>query len=130
MKTEKTGASVKKFLDGIEDDQRRADAKAFDKLVQRATGEKPKMWGDAIVGYGDTTLTYANGKEVEWMALGFSPRSASLTLYLNDLAKHAALLEKLGPHKTTKACLHIKRLSEVDAAVLESLVKKAYADAG
>lgn len=126
MKTTKSRASVKAFLDGIENESKRADAKALDKLIRRATGAKPSMWGTAIIGYGDSTLRYANGTEVEWMKLGFSPRAASLTLYLPNLAKLAPSLKKLGPHKTSKGCLYVKRLSDVDLAVLEAIVKKSF----
>ena len=109
MKTQKSNASVKSFLDAIEDDQKRADAKALDRLLQRATGKKPKMWGNAIIGYGDSTLTYASGREVEWMALGFSPRAASLTLYLNDLPALASLLKK--PSALTRRRRHVSTSS-------------------
>jgi hypothetical protein len=126
LKTKKTGASVKEFLDGIADEAKRADAKTLDRIIRNTTGEKPKMWGAAIVGYGDTTLTYASGREIEWMVLGFSPRSANLTLYLPKLTTLGALFKKLGPHKLGKGCLYVKRLADVDAAVLTEIIAKAY----
>jgi hypothetical protein len=129
VKTVKTKASVKEFFDGIADAQKRADAKAVDKLIQKATGEKPKMWGTSIVGYGDTMLTYANGKDVEWMVLGFSPRSTALTFYLPNLDELGPQLKKLGPHKLGKGCLYVKRLADVDVETLGAIVKKGYESA-
>lgn len=129
LKTTETGASVKDFLEGIANEAKRADAKALDRLIRKATGQKPKMWGPAIVGYGKSTLTYATGREVDWMALGFSPRAAGITLYLPNLAKLGALLGELGPHKTSKGCLQVKRLADVDTIVLAKIIEKAHSTA-
>lgn len=128
LKTQKTTASVAGFLDAIEDETRRKDAKAVDKLMREVTGEKPAMWGPAIVGYGHRTLTYDSGRTLDWMRVGFSPRKAALTLYLTcDLSAHADLTGKLGKHSTGKGCLYIKKLADVDQAVLRKLIATSLA---
>ncbi len=137
LKTSKTQASVSAFLNAIPDLARRKDCKTVLALMKAATGAPPKMWGSAIVGFGDMRCTYASGREIDWFLTGFSPRKDSLTLYLMPgLDAHAALLGKLGKHKTGKSCLYIKKLSDVDPVVLKRLVgdavkvaKKTYAAA-
>jgi hypothetical protein len=126
IKTKKTKASVDKFLNGVADEQKRADAWKVNEMMKRITGEEPKMWGASIVGFGERTYrSPATGREVDWMLIGFSPRKANLTLYvLTEEIKQSGLLEKLGPHKTGVGCLYIKRLSDVDEKVLEKLVKQ------
>ncbi|HKP70541.1 MAG TPA: DUF1801 domain-containing protein [Pyrinomonadaceae bacterium] len=127
IKTKETDASVEKFLKGVADEQQREDAFTVLKMMQRATGDKPKMWGAAIIGFGNRVYkSPATGREVDWMKIGFSPRKAAITLYvLNGAASQAKLLEKLGKHKTGKGCLYIKRLADVDESVLEKLIAGA-----
>jgi hypothetical protein len=123
-KTQKNKQSVAAFLKGIEDDVKRKDSKQLVKLMKAATGDKGAMWGDAIVGFGTKTITHASGKASVWFQVGFSPRKTSLVLYIMDGFKgYQALLKKLGKHKTGKACLYIKRLEDVDRAVLEQLIE-------
>ena len=125
-KTQRTKASVKAFLDSIPDADRKRDAKALATLMRAATGERPAMWGTAIVGYGDTTYTGRTG-EVAWFPVGFSPRKAALVLYLmGGLKANAALLKSLGRHKVGGGCLYISRFAEVDPKVLERLIKLSY----
>ena len=127
-KTQRTKASVAAFLNNIEDPDQRRDAKAVHKLMRAVTGEKGAMWGTAIVGYGSHCYQYANGRSAEWMLTGFSPRQKALSLYImSGLAKHNSLLKKLGKHKTGKACLYIKRLEDIDLAVLRKLVEASVA---
>jgi hypothetical protein len=126
LKTSKTRASVSAFLNAIPDEARRKDCKTVVALMKAATGAPPKMWGPTIVGFGDMRCKYASGREIDWFLTGFSPRKDSLTLYLvPGLGAHAPLLAKLGKHKTGKSCLYIKKLSEVDPAVLKRLVGDA-----
>jgi hypothetical protein len=127
LKTKETNASVEDFLNGIEDEQKRADCFQISKMMERATGERPKMWGSAIVGFGSTTLRYDSGRELDWMKIGFSPRKEAITLYLNRLSDLAADLERLGKHKHSKGCLYIKRLADVNTKVLETMIKKGLA---
>lgn len=132
LKTRPTGASVAAFLAGIPDDERRRDCRALDALMRRATGERPRMWGPSIVGYGSYVLRYADGRELEWPVIGFSPRKQALTVYImGGLDRHAALLARLGNHKRSGGgCLYLKRLADVDPGVLEVLCERAYAGRG
>jgi hypothetical protein len=124
-KTQKTKASVSTFFDSIEDETRRKDAKALDKMLREETGEKPAMWGPNIVGYGDTVQTYASGKTANWPRAGFSPRKTALVLYLTcDIAAHADITRRLGKHSTGTGCLYIKKLADVDLDVLRELIRE------
>lgn len=126
LKTKKTEASVEDFFDEIEDEQKRDDSRKIAELMEKATNAKPKMWGDAIVGFGARLLKYESGRELDWMEIGFSPRKATLTLYLNlGDDWDADLLAKLGKHKIGKGCLYFKRLSDVDEKVLEKIIIKS-----
>jgi hypothetical protein len=124
LKTKETGASVDAFLDGLADEQQRDDSREIVKMMQRITGEKPKMWGPAIIGFGSTTLKYDSGRELDWMKIGFSPRKANIVLY--GMAADAKAAKDLGKFKTGKGCLYIKRLADVDEKVLSNLVKDSY----
>ena len=125
LKTRPNDASVEGFLNGVADEQQRIDSFRVLEMMKRVTGEEPKMWGDAIIGFGSQALKYATGRELDWPLTGFSPRKGNLTLYLSmdGFAKYAEHLAKLGKHKTSKACLYVKRLSDIDEAVLADLVK-------
>lgn len=128
-KTKETNESVKDFLNKIADEKVRADSKKIAGMMEKATGVKPKMWGDAIVGFGKQTLKYASGRDVEWMLVGVSPRKANITLYLNQgQGWDENLLSQLGRHKAGMGCLYIKRLSDVDEKVLEKLIEKSVKD--
>lgn len=127
MKTKETDASVEDFLNAIENETRRADGYRVLEMYKRVTGEEPKMWGPAIIGFGNSKLKYPDGREVDWMLAAFSPRKQNLTLYvICDSPKQPALLEKLGKHKTSTACLYINKLSDIDEKVLEAIIKDAY----
>jgi len=121
-KTQRTKASVATFIGAVEDDTRRKDAKAVDKMMREITGEKPAMWGATIVGYGEWETPSGM-----WPRIGFSPRKANLVLYvLGDFKECAPLLKKLGKHKTGKSCLYINKLSDVDASVLRDLAQASW----
>jgi hypothetical protein len=125
-KTVQTGQSVTKFLSKVPDEGQRHDSLVLVDLMQRATGEPPRMWGSSIVGFGSYHYKYASGREGDMPLVGFSPRKQSLTLYLmSGFADHAALLKRLGKHSTGKGCLYVKRLEDVDMATLEKLVKES-----
>jgi hypothetical protein len=128
IKTKETGASVEAFLDGLTDEQQRVDSSSIIKMMQQITGEKPKMWGPAIIGFGSTTLKYASGRELDWMKIGFSPRKGNIVLY--GMAADARAAKDLGKFKTGKGCLYIKRLADVDDKVLSSLVKNSFKKKG
>lgn len=122
-KTQKTKASVTEFLAAVESEARRKDAKAVDKMLRAATGEKPVMWGPSIIGYGQYQTPTG-----PWPRLGFSPRKANLVLYvLTGEKQQAALLKRLGKHKTGKSCLYLNTLADVDEAVLAEIIAGAWA---
>jgi Domain of unknown function (DU1801) len=130
-KTSLTEASVEEFLKSLADEQQRIDSRKIIEIMQRVTGEPPKMWGPSIVGFGMRHLKYDSGREMDWMLTGFSPRKGNLTLYvLNGSAKQEELLAKLGKFKTGKGCLYIKRLSDVDENVVEEVVVSSLKDPG
>jgi hypothetical protein len=127
-KTKPTEQSVAAFIDALTDPTRRADAKALVKLMQSATGEKPKMWWPSIIGFGSYHYTYDSGREGDMPLIGFSPRKAATVLYnMTGFNDAEALLAKLGKHTTGKGCLYIKRLADVDQKVLEALTVKSVA---
>jgi hypothetical protein len=124
LKTKETTASVEAFIAKQPADIA-ADCRTIMGLMKKATGEDPKLWGPSIVGYGRYAYKYDTGREGEWMITGFSPRKANLTLYIMmGFEEEAALMQKLGKHTTGKSCLYIKKLSDVDLRVLESLIVK------
>ena len=124
LKTKETSSSVDAFI-AKQPAEIAADCRVIMGLMQKATGEEPKMWGPSIVGYGRYAYKYVTGREGEWMITGFSPRKANLTLYfMMDFEKEAALMQKLGKHTMGKSCLYIKKLADVDLKVLESLIMK------
>jgi hypothetical protein len=118
-------ASVTTFLGALKDAEQQADARALLRLMQRVTGERPKMWGKGIVGFGEHHYRYASGREGDWFLTGFSPRAGNLTVYLMaDFATLEPLLKKLGKHTKAKSCLYLRRLSDVDLKVLEKIVER------
>jgi hypothetical protein len=124
LKTQRTNASVKAFLDGVADERRRRDAKAVSALMEEVTKEKPAMWGPSIVGFGSYAYKQRNGQEAVWPIVGFSPRKDSLTLYIMPgFQNYGELLGRLGKHKTGVSCLYIKTLDDVDLPTLKTLVR-------
>ena len=123
LKTKQTEASVDDYLNAIQDEATRHDCLKIAKMMQQVTKAKPKMWGTSIVGFGKQHLKYASGREGDWFVVGFSPRKQNLTIYLNQSEGRAALLEKLGKHKTGGGCLYINKLADIDLAVLRQLVE-------
>ena len=127
-KTKPTKLSVTAFIDAIPDDTRRTDAKTLVKIMQSATGEKPKMWGGSIIGFGSYHYTYDSGREGDMPVVGFSPRKAATVLYgLRGSDDVEEMLAKLGEHSTGKGCVYIKRLANVDHKVLTTMVAKSVA---
>ncbi|MFW2383877.1 MAG: DUF1801 domain-containing protein [Acidimicrobiales bacterium] len=127
LKTQKNEADVDSFLESVESEQRRSDAKALTQLMEEVTGQPATMWGSSIVGFGTKPITYANGTTSEWMAVGFAPRKANTVLYIMDgFDSYDDLLGELGPHKTGKSCLYVKRLSDVDLDVLTKMIEASY----
>jgi len=120
---------VEKFLNSIEDEQRRRDCFRVLEIMKSATKTVPVMWGASIVGFGLHNYKYESGTKGQWFLVGFAPRKQELTLYLmTGLARYGELLSKLGKHKTGKGCLYIKRLADVDEPALRKLIRQAVAD--
>ena len=127
-KTRPTRASVTAFMNGIADKQMRADAKKVAAMMRRATGKRARMWGPSIVGYGSYHYRYESGREGDFMITGFSPRKQALTVYIMPgFSRFSKLMSKLGKYRTGKSCLYIKRLADVDEAVLDRLIRESVA---
>ena len=124
IKTKQTAASVEDYLNALQDEQQKKDSFTLIGMMEKATKEKPKMWGSAMVGFGIKRYkSPATGREVDWFNIGFSPRKSNLSLHLVlDIQKYAATLKKLGKHKTGVGCLYINKLADVDLKVLEELI--------
>lgn len=122
-KTQLTDASVEQYLAAIEDEARRNDCTTLVKIMAKATKQKPKMWGTAIVGFGIHRYKYESGREGETCVVGFSSRKGDISIYGTGSApRREELLPMLGKHKTGKGCLYVGKLKDVDVAVLEQLI--------
>ena len=125
LKTKKTELSVDAFIKKIPEAEKRKDAFAILELMEKATKAKGKMWGTAIIGFGDKVLKYDSGRELDWFVMGFSPRKQNFALYISGtVEKQQVLLKKLGKYKTGKGCLYINKLEEIDIAVLKEIINK------
>ncbi|MDX1404667.1 MAG: DUF1801 domain-containing protein [Woeseiaceae bacterium] len=123
LKTKPTGASVTAFLNAVSDKQKRADCREIAGMIREATGYRPKMWGDSIVGYGSYDYKYKSGRSGTWPICGFSPRAKDITIYIMPgFSKFGPLMNKLGKYKTGVSCLYIKKLDDVDRNVLKKLI--------
>ena len=121
-KTGFTNADVSAFIDSVADERQRADARNIAGMMERLTDHKPEMYGPSIIGFGRCHYKYESGREGDMPQLGFSPRKGQTVLYITDgYDKYAELMSRLGKHKTGRSCLYIKRLSDIDEAVLEQL---------
>lgn len=130
IKTKVSDASVADFINSVDNETRRMDGFALLEMFATITGQQPKMWGTSIIGFGQYHYKSERSKqEGDWPITGFSPRKQNLTLYvMNDLHDYAELLSKLGKHKTTRGCLYLNKLSDVNQAVLSKLIKQSYKD--
>lgn len=124
IKTKETNSNIENFINSVQDEEKRKDSFILLKLMQKASKEKPKMWGSSIIGFGNKRYkSPATGREVDWFKIGFSPRKANLSLHLVlDINQYAALLKKLGKHKTGVGCLYINKLADIDLKVLEKII--------
>ena len=125
VKTKPTNVSVASFLADLPNEIRRADAKIIIKMMQDATGEKPKMWGPSMIGFGIHHYVYESGREGDWPLACFAPRKPATVVYGLTGAECAPLLAKLGKHTRSGSCVHIKKLADVDLGVLEELIRKS-----
>lgn len=125
-KTKENAASVTSFLNAIDDQRIRSDARKIAAMMRRATGKRARMWGSNLVGYGKYHYKYASGREGDWALVGFSPRKQNLTVYIMPgFAPFSRYMSKLGKYKTGKSCLYLKNLDDVDHDVLENLIAES-----
>lgn len=121
-KTRPTGRSVGAFVAALPE-ERRSDCDALAGMMRELTGAEGRMWGPAIVGFGDYHYKYASGREGDWFLAGFSPRKNDLTIYvMAGLDEYAEPLARLGKHKAGKSCLYVKRLADIDLGVLRAIL--------
>ncbi|MBY6156190.1 DUF1801 domain-containing protein [Pseudooceanicola nitratireducens] len=129
QKTTPTDVAPQDFLAGVEPPRRRAQGEVLLQLFDRVTGWKARMWGPSIIGYGRYDYTYASGRTGSWLATGFSPRKAALSIYIMPgYQDYSEILSRLGPHRLGKSCLYITRLDAVDMTVLEELIRTGLKD--
>jgi len=123
----RTGAPVEEFLARVPDGQRRQDARRLCEMMQQITGEAPVMWGSSIIGFGTYHYRYASDREGDSALASFSPRSQHLAIYLigEFVSRHRSVLARLGPYKTGKGCLYIRRLDDVDHDALRELIDRS-----
>jgi hypothetical protein len=126
-KTVPSEESVEDFLTAVADEQMRADSFTLLALLREITGMEPKMWGSSIVGFGSYRYKYESGREGDMALAAFSPRKANLTIYgMGAIVEQVDLLKKLGKYSTSKGCLYIKRLSDIDLPTLRTLLEDAF----
>jgi hypothetical protein len=124
IKTKPTALSVRAFISQVKDEQKRKDCLVLLEIMEKASGEVPKMWGKSLIGFGQVKLkSPSTGREVDWLRIGFSPRKANLSLYLfGDIKKQSKALKLLGKHKTGVGCLYINKLEDIDLKALKGLI--------
>lgn len=124
LKTSFTDEDVASFIENVDNEQKRKDSYALISLMEKATGEKAKMFGPTIVGFGQYHYKYDSRHEGDAPLLGFSPRKAAISLYVYTGGKRQdELLKSFGKYKMGKACIYVKKLSNIDVDVLEDLMK-------
>ncbi len=119
FKTKASDASVSAFLQSVDGEQKRRDARDILALMKEVTGKRPRMWGTSIVGFGSYHYKYQSGREGDWLVMGFSPRKKNMAVYIMlEFSHYSSLMNKLGKYKTGKSCLYLRRLGDVDQKVL------------
>jgi hypothetical protein len=117
------------YVASVPDATKRADCQALVSLMQRLTGASPVMWGSSIVGFGQYHYRYASGREGDFFLCGFAPRKANLVIYVNGIVPDQdRYLARIGKHKMGRSCLYVKRLADLDQAVLEDLLTASIQD--
>ncbi len=129
LKTKASDASVSAFLQSVDGEQKRRDARDILALMKEETGKRPRMWGRSIVGFGSYHYKYQSGREGDWLVTGFSPRKQNLAVYIvPGFSRYFTLMNRLGKYKTGKSCLYLRRLGDVNQKVLRQLVTRSVAD--
>lgn len=129
QKTKPSNADVREYLQAVEPAVRREDALTLVELMERISGQTPRMWGDSMIGFGSYHYRYESGHEGDSFRVGFAPRKNALSVYIMPgYQDYAEILQRLGKHSKGKACLYLKKLSDVDLSVLEELIQRALRD--
>ena len=130
LKTQRTNDSVEAFIASVENDQRREDAINLLGIFEKATGMKPVLWGSSIIGYGQYHYkSERSSQEGDWPLTGFSPRKASMTVYIMPgFDSYQDELTRLGRHKTSVSCIYFNKLSEIDIEVLIRIIQSSVAE--
>jgi Domain of unknown function (DU1801) len=127
VKTIENDASVEDFLNAQEDVQKIKDSFELVKIMHEVTLRPPKMWGGAIVGFGSYHYKYESGREGDSLRVGFSPRKDALALYIGAISdSNKDIIGNLGKFKSSKSCIYLKKLSDVDISVLKELIKRCF----
>jgi hypothetical protein len=122
-KTTENTSSVAAFIKTIPDVQRHKDAMTIVEIMEKESGFPAKMWGPAIIGFGSYHYVYESGHEGDAPLIGFSPRKSEFALYLSSaFEKREDMLKKFGKHETAKSCIYIKKIADIDVAVLKKMV--------
>lgn len=129
QKTKPTSVSVEDYIDKIDDESVRDDCRALIKMMQKITGAPPVMWGPGIIGFAKYHYKYPSGHEGEAPLAAFAPRKANITVYVFPVSPVRDLMKNLGKHKSSKGCIYIKKLSDIDTGVLEKIVKTSFQEA-
>jgi hypothetical protein len=127
-KTQETSSSVADFINSLGDARVISDCQKLIEIMSKVSGHEPKMWGPAIIGFDKYHYHYESGREGDSPVIAFSPRKGKLTVYkdMEDMDRHPELFARLGKHATSKVCIYIKQLSDIDAAVLAQILEKSY----
>lgn len=129
IKTKETSASVEDFIKSAGNEQKQKESFVLLKMMEKASGEKAKIWGSSLIGFGNKRYKSPSGREVDWFLIGFSPRKTAFSLYLMvDHKKHAAAIKKLGKHKTSGGCIYVNKLEDIDLKVLKGIIESSLKD--
>ncbi len=123
LKTKPNDASVIDFINQVSPEWKRQDSLRILKLMEEVTCEKPKMWGDSIIGFGNYHYRYESGREGDWFLAGFSPRKLSFTIYMmGGYIEQETFFANLGKSKKSKGCLYFNKLADIDIEVLRTMI--------
>lgn len=129
--SETPSGPLETILAAVEHERRREDTRTLDALFRTVTGWNPKLWRGDMLGYGSYHYRYASGREGDFLATGFSPRKANLSVHiLPGYTDHSAILDRLGKHKTGRSCVYINTLADIDIDVLGELIRAGLDDLG
>lgn len=124
LKMKENDNSVIEFIETVENEKKKADAYELLKIFQSVTGYDAKMWGPSIIGFGSYHYKYASGREGDAPLVGFSPRKAKISLYLDyEGEERDKFLENFGKHTKSKACIYVNKLADIDTNVLKDLIQ-------